>query len=105
MPLSRRYSPEHPPGESCAFGLDFSFIIPPGIGIASGAVSIWTNTVAPVSASTDWTIGPVMVLGRAVYAVLGGGVEGRDYQILWVAHDTEGNVWPRTTLVLCAQTS
>jgi hypothetical protein len=104
MPLSRRYSPEHPPGESCLFGLDFSFIIPKGVGITIGSLSIWTNTVAPVE-STDFAIGPVEVRGRTVYANLSGGVEGTDYQLRWVATDTEGNVWPRTALVLCAQTS
>jgi hypothetical protein len=105
MPLSRRYSPEHPPGETCAFGLDYSFLIPPGVGITSGSVTIWTNTVSPTSAAADWTIGPVSILGRAIYATLSGGVEGKDYQIRWVAKDTEGNTWPRTTLVLCSQTS
>ena len=32
MPLSRRYTPEHPPGEECNFGLHFSLVIPPGVG-------------------------------------------------------------------------
>jgi hypothetical protein len=105
MPLSRRYTPEHPPGESCPFGLDFSFLIPPGIGIASGALSIFTNTVPIASADADWTVGPVTVQGRTLYAVLTGGVEGKDYQLRWTATDTQGNVWPRTTLVLCAETS
>ena len=40
MPLSRRYSPEHPPGEECAFGLDYSPLIPVGVGIATGTLSI-----------------------------------------------------------------
>lgn len=104
MPLSRRYTPEHPPGESCLFGLDYSYVIPPGVGISSGEVTIWTNTVPPAQ-SSDWTIGPVNVRGRAIYATLSGGVEGKDYQIRFVAHDSDGNVWPRTTLCLCAQTS
>lgn len=104
MPISRRYSPEHPPGESCNFGLDYSFIIPPGIGIVSGTCAVWTNTYAPTT-STDWTIGAVSVQGRSIYALLTGGVEGTDYQIRWSATDTAGNVWPRTCLVLCAQTS
>jgi len=104
MPLSRRYSPEHPPGEACRFGLDFSFIIPKGVGITTGELTIWTNTVAPVQ-SSDFTIGPVEVRGRTIYAMLSGGVEGTDYQLRFIAHDTDGNVWPRTALVLCAQTS
>jgi hypothetical protein len=105
MPLSRRYTPEHPPGEHCNFGLDYSFVIPPGVGISAGTLSIFTNTVTPTPADADWTVGPVTVRGRAVYSLLTGGQEGVDYQLRWTATDTDGNVWPRTTLVLCAQTS
>jgi hypothetical protein len=36
---------------------------------------------------------------------LTGGVSGTDYQIKWTATDSAGNVWPRTALVLCADTS
>lgn len=105
MPLTRRYTPEHAPGESCPYGLDYSFIIPPGVGIVNGSVSIWTNTVEPQPADTDWSIGPVGVRGRAIYATLSGGIDGRDYQIRWVAVDSEGHTWPRTAMVLCALTS
>jgi hypothetical protein len=105
MPLTRRFQPEHPPGESCNFGLDFSFVIPPGVGIASGSLAIFTNTVPPAAADADWTKGAVTVRGRAIYAMLSGGIEGKDYQLRWSATDTEGNVFPRTTLILVAQTS
>ena len=105
MALSRRYTPEKPPEEVCNFGMDFSFIVPPGIGLLSGELSIWTNEVAPVPADADWVVGDVMVLDRALYCNLGGGVEGVDYQLRWKATDTSGNVWPRVALVLCAQTS
>ena len=105
MPLSRRFSPEHPPGEDCAFGLDFSFVIPPGVGIQSGTLAILTNTAAPADASADWTIGPVLVRGRALYAMLSGGVAGTDYQLKFTAFDMAGNKWPRVALVLCADTS
>jgi hypothetical protein len=105
MPLSRRFTPEHPPGENCAFGLDFSFVIPPGVGLQSGSLDILTNTAAPTDASADWTIGPVMVRERAIYANLSGGVAGTDYQLKFTAVDTAGNKWPRTALVLCADTS
>lgn len=105
MPISRRYSPEHPPGETCSFGLDYSFVVPVGVGIESGTLAILTNTAAPADASGDWTIGPVTVRGRAIYATLSGGVSGADYQLKWTAVDTQGNAWPRTTLVLCADTS
>lgn len=104
MPISVRYRPEHPPDEQCLFGLDYSFIIPVGVGIAGGAVSIMTNTADPVD-DGSWTIGAIEVRGRAVYAMLSGGVPGVDYQVRWIAYDTQGNAWPRTTLVLCAETS
>jgi hypothetical protein len=105
MPLSRRFNPEHPPGEDCSFGIDFSFVIPPGVGIQSGTLAILTNTAAPIDATADWTIGPVMVRGRALYAMLSGGVAGKDYQLKFTAVDTAGRTWPRTALVLCADTS
>lgn len=105
MPLSRRYTPEHPPGEECNFGLDFSFVIPPGVGLVGGSLAILTNSAAPVDASAQWTIGPVNVRGRALYAMLSGGVAGTDYQLKWTALDTAGKTWPRTALVLCADTS
>jgi hypothetical protein len=85
--------------------MDFSFVIPPGVGIASGTLAIFTNTVAPVDASADWTQSEVTVHGRAIYAILGGGKPGVDYQLRWAATDTEGSIWPRTGLVLCALTS
>jgi hypothetical protein len=105
MPLSRRYSPEHPPGESCSFGLDLSFILPVGVALESGSLAILTNTAAPIDASADWTVGTVNVQGRFVWANLSGGVAGTDYQLKGTALDTAGNTWPRTTLVLCADTS
>ena len=105
MPISRRYSPEHPPGESCAFGLDFSPLIPPGVGIKSGTLNIFTNTSPPAIADSDWTKGAVTWLDRTLYATLGGGRSGVDYILTWTAVDTEGNVWPRSGLVLCAPTS
>jgi len=105
MSLTRRYTPEHPPGERSVYAYDFSFIVPPGIGIASGSLTVFTNTAIPADASKDWSVGPVSVLGRVIYATLSGGLEGTDYQIRWVATDTEGNIWPRTALQLCAHTS
>ena len=104
MPLSRRYSPEFPPGESSLIGYDYSFLLPVGVGITSGSLAVMTNTASPAP-STDFTIGPVMVQGRAIYASLSGGVLGSDYQLHWNAIDTLGNVWPRTGLLLCAYTS
>jgi hypothetical protein len=105
VPLSKRYIPEHPPSEACNFGLDYSFVIPFGVGIASGSLAIFTNLATPVPADADWTVGTVEVRGRAIYALLTGGVPGTDYQLRWTATDTQGNIWPRTTLCLVAETS
>ena len=105
MPLSRRYNPEHPPGETCSFGLDYSFVVPPGLGLVSGSILIFTNSASPVNAEADWTIGPVTVRGRALYCQLSGGIGGQDYQIHFTATDSAGNIWPRTVLILCGATS
>lgn len=104
MPLSRRFSPEHAPGDSLVYGFDFSYLIPPGVGIKAAQLVVFTNTVAPV-ASTDFSIGTVAFIGRVVYARLAGGIDGTDYQFRFTANDTEGNVWNRVGLVLCAETS
>jgi hypothetical protein len=103
--LSRRYRPEKPPSESSSFGLDYSFVIPVGVGIKSGTLAIYTNTASPAPADADFDIGPVYVRGRAIWANLRGGVSGTDYLLEWSAVDTLGNVWPRTCLLLCAKTS
>ena len=105
MPLSRRYVPEHAPGDECNFGVDFSFLLPVGVGINSGSIQILTNTANPADAAADWTIGPITVRGRALYAMLSGGVAGTDYQLQFTAFDTAGKKWTRTALVLCADTS
>lgn len=105
MPLARRYSPEHAPGESALYGMDFSFVLGPGAAIVSASLSIYENTFMPASPSSDWQVGAVTVAGAVVYARLSGGVEGTDYQIRWQVADSDGNIWPRTALVLCALTS
>jgi hypothetical protein len=105
MPLSRRYTPEHYPSESSIYGMDFSYLIPPGVGISGGALTIFTNTQPPVAADADWIKGTVTVHDRTLYATLGGGKTGTDYMLVWTATDSNGNVWPRAALVLCAYTS
>lgn len=104
MPLSRRYSPEVAPGESSLFGMDFSFVLPPGAVIVSASLVVLTNTFEPTHAP-EWTVGPVTIDGTAVYARLSGGVEGVDYQLRFTVTDSDRNVWPRTALVLCSLTS
>ena len=106
MALSRRYTPEIAPSESCNIGMDFSFVIPPGVAISAGALAIFTNTANPAF-SSDLTIGTVTVRGRTLYAPITAtpAALGKDYQLRWQATDNQGNVWPRTALLLCAQTS
>jgi hypothetical protein len=105
MPLSRRYTPEKPPDEIAIFGMSFEDVIPIGVGIASGTLNIFINTVPPLLANQDWAIGPVSVRGRMLYASLGLGIFGTDYLLRWIATDTDGNVWPRVGLVLVSNTS
>ena len=104
MAISDRYQPPHPPGESSTFALDYSSILPPGVGLVDGSLTIVINT-NPVQTQGDWTQGPVTAIGRRVYCDLDGGVAGTDYQLRWSATDNLGNVWPRTFFVLCAETS
>jgi hypothetical protein len=105
MPLSRRYTPEKPTAETSIFGMSFESVIPPGVGIASGVLDIFSNVVPPVDLKDDWTMGPVLVQGRVLYATLSGGKTGTDYILQWTATDTNGNIWPRSGLVLVAETS
>jgi len=86
-------------------GLDYSFVIPVGVGVSGGSLAIFTNTADPQPADADFVAGPVSVRDRAIYCSLSGGVSGRDYQLTWTATDTDGNTWPRTALMLCAPTS
>ena len=85
--------------------MDFSFILPPGTAITSVSINIFRNIQPPVAADADWTVSTPFILDRAVYCMLSGGVEGNDYQIRWHITDSQNNVWNRTAMVLCAQTS
>jgi hypothetical protein len=100
----RRYQ-THPKEETAVFMFDYSALVGRGVSLSNPSLSIFTNTVPPVAADGDWVKGTVSILGRAVYATLSGGIEGKDYQLRWSATDTEGNSWPRTTLVLVSPTS
>lgn len=97
--------------------MDFSFVLPPGVGINDGMkdvakaprLELFTNTNPPVALQPSgvqlWYGSTVAVLGRAVYCVLTGGIEGTDYRLAWTIWDTQGNRWTRTALMLCASTS
>ena len=105
MALTRRSHPPHPPGESCSFGMDFSAVIPLGMGIVSSSLAIFTNTVPPASADAQWTKGQSYQRGRAVFQILAGGLIGTDYLLQWTVTDNRGSAWVRTGLILCASTS
>jgi hypothetical protein len=100
----RRYQ-THPKEEQAVFMFDYSALVRRGVSLSNPSLSIFTNTVPAVAADADWVKGAVTVLGRSVYATLSGGIDGKDYQLRWSATDSEGNIWPRTTLVLCSPTS
>lgn len=104
MPLSRRYSPELAPGEVSVFGMDFSSVIPPGVGIAAGSLTI--SAYSP-SGGQGVSAGAVSVRDRTLYATVTAqqSADGIDWKLLWTATDTQGNTWPRTGLVLCSETS
>ena len=106
MALSRRYTPPMAPGEQCRFGMSFENVVPPGVALSQGTLSVLTNTVPP-AASNLLTPGPVTVRDRIVYATVSASpaADGTDFQLLWTVFDTDGNIWPRTALVLCAATA
>lgn len=103
--MSGRYQPSHPPGEICLFGMDFSFILPVGVGIRFAELNIFNNTFLSPDVSADWMIDPVTISGRRVWTRLAGGVEGQDYRLAWLVSDSNYNVYPRSALVLCSQTN
>lgn len=108
MPLTRRYTPEIHPSESSVIGMSFEYVIPPGVGITTAGVFILYNQVdvSPPDTSIIET-GPVQIRGRVVYAPITAhaAASGLDFQLQWLAIDTQGNTWFRTALLLCSVTS
>lgn len=113
MPITRRYTPELAPAESCLIGMNFDAVIPPGVGIDHGALMIFTNTVprqpvhTPQADTGLFVVGDVQVQERTLYAriTVSDLAEGQDFQFWWTAADTDGNFWPRSAMALCAATS
>lgn len=104
MSLNNRYVPSHPAGQTIVYGLDFANILPEGVTIASGSVTVQYNTVPPTP-TLDLTVNALPQAGRRMYARVSGGGAGRDYRLQWTANDNLGDIWIRTTLLLCAATS
>jgi hypothetical protein len=86
--------------------MSFETVVPPSAVLLDGTLAILTNA-APPAPSTLLTFGEVTVRGRIVYATVVATPEadGTDFQLLWTVVDTDGNVWPRTALVLCSATA
>lgn len=103
MAVTRRYH-SWPPGEAAYVGMDFSDLLPPGTALATGQVTIVINS-NPTQPQTDFTISPVQLQNRQAWAQLQGGNAGTDYQVRWTVGDSRQNVWNRTALLLCAESS
>jgi hypothetical protein len=96
---SIRYSPPWAPGDFNAIGIDMSLVIPAGIGIQDALFEVLTN-------SADFAVSPdPSIEERSVYVTMAGGVSGTDYQLKWTVSDSQGFLWHRTGLLLCALTS
>lgn len=104
MAVTRRYQPSHPAGQSATYAVDFSPMLPPGVGLATPGVQIQTNTVPP-GLATGITASGGGFLGRMVWITIQGGIAGIDYLVTWTVADTAGNSWVVSVLLLCAATS
>lgn len=104
MAVSQRYKPSHPAGQSAVYAVDFSNMLPPGVGLSQPGVIIQTNTVPP-GLATGITVTGGGFRGRLVWITITGGTSGQDYLITWTVGDTSSNTWVITALLLCAATS
>jgi hypothetical protein len=85
--------------------MDAASVLAPGACIVSASLDMFTNLASLPSAGADFTIGDVLIEGTIAYARVAGGVPGTDYQFRWKFTDSDGNVFQRTFLGLCSQTS
>jgi hypothetical protein len=104
MALGTRYTPSHPPGDSIAYALDLSPILPRGVGLTSASLTIVRNT-NPTAPAPEWNQQPCQIRGRRVYCQIEGGAAGMDYQLRWAFGDNQGQAWQRTVLLACAPTA
>lgn len=104
MAVSQRYKPSHPAGQSAVYAVDFSNILPPGMGLSQPGVVINTNTVPPGIATGITATGGGFA-GRMVWITIAGGISGTDYLITWTVSDSANNIWIITATLLCAATS
>lgn len=104
MAVSQRYKPSHPAGQSAVYAVDFSNILPPGVGLSQPGVIIQTNTTPP-GIATGITSSGGGFRGRMAWITIAGGVAGTDYLIQWTLIDSQNNTWIVTVLLMCAATS
>ena len=104
MAISQRYTPNHAPGDSASYGIDMSMVLPYGVAIAQVGVAFWTNATPPQPGSGITGTGGG-TNGKQAWLTVNGGTAGVDYQLRWSVTDSLGNIWTRTGLLLCAQTS
>lgn len=104
MAVSKRYQPSHPAGQTAIYAVDFSNILPPGVGLTMPAVQLFINTTPP-GLPVGITTASGGFRGRQVWITIQGGVSGTDYLIQWTVNDTQNNTWIITAALLCAATS
>ena len=104
MAISQRYSSQAP-ADATWFGMDFSHVIPVGVGITSATLLIQTNTNPP-NAQSDWTTdAQPTVIGRQVWSTCSGGAVGTDYQFIWTVTTNHSQTYHRAALCRCEPTS
>ena len=110
MALSRRYHPEFAPGETSVIGMDFSTVIPPGVGITAVSPSLMLNIATPPvppADTADFLIQNVSWYDRTAYATLtlNNSALGKDFLLFWQVTDSSSNVHQRAAALLCTYTS
>lgn len=103
MAITRRYQPSWPSDESAWIGIDYAEVIPPGVILTAGTLII--AGITPPFAQDNFTLGPVTLIGRQAWCLISGGMTGIDYQCRWLCADSNGQIWSRVALLLCADTS
>jgi hypothetical protein len=105
----RRYYPSHAT-EKTMYGIDFSTLLPLGVGITDAWVTVYKNlnpwvwvndTYGTTSTPDELAVSDLLIRGRRVYVAVWNGVPGTDYVILWNISDTLTNDWQQATYVLC----
>lgn len=86
--------------------LDCSPLLPPGTRVANLTVAIFSATSPRASHDADF-LAPIVTatVGRRLYFQLHGGATDTDYLLQLSFHDSNGQYYTRSALLLCADTS